>query len=1619
MNKPADGSRTGSSESAVLDAVAAKVCAQVQAGDRALLEAFARQYYRQVDPEDLAARSVDDLAGAALSHWHFGRVRTAADRGRARVRVLSPSAAEHGWSSRHTVIEVVNDDMPFLVDSSSMEVNRQGLTLHLIVHPVLAVERDAAGVVRRVASRRDAPELPRESWMHIEVDRLVDPAARQNLAAGIERVLGDVRAATADWQAMKARLRAAIDEVAERVPEAARGEQDETRRFLEWLAKDHLLLLGYREHELTTHDGEDALKLVPGSGLGILRETGEEKVSGSFAALPSQARALARAATPIVLMTKANARATVHRPGYVDYIGIKRYDAAGNVVGEHRFLGLLTSSAYAERVTAIPLLSGKVTAVANRAGLAPDSHLGKALTHILETYPRDELFAIGVDELYDIAIGILRLGERARFRLFVRRDPFDRFVSCLIYVPRENYGTELRRRFIDLLTSAFNGQSAEFDVLLTDAMLARIHITVRTTPGQIPPFDWRELEARLAQAARRWDDELRDALIDSEGEARGAQLFKRWQRAFPAAYRERVSAQAAVADIRRIDALTDGQAAFALYRPLGAAENTLGFKVYRAGSAVVLSSSLPMLERMGLLVLTEHPSQARPEPGVPVWIHDFELQAPDGLEIDIDTLRPLFEDAFARVMDGRIDNDDFNRLVLRAQLPADEIVVLRAYAKYMKQTGFALSQAAIESALTTHPGVARQLVNLFKLRFDPARQDSEAAAAVTMQLSAIESALEKVSNLNDDRALRQMLALVMATLRTNFWRRNDKGEPRPYLSFKFDPAKVPGLPEPKPMFEIFVYSTRFEGVHLRGGKVARGGLRWSDRPEDFRTEVLGLVKAQMVKNTVIVPVGSKGGFVLKKAPPLGGQMSEREAFMAEGVACYKDFLRGLLDLTDNIVGGQVVPPPQTVRHDGDDPYLVVAADKGTATFSDYANGVSREYGHWLGDAFASGGSAGYDHKKMGITARGAWESVKRHFREMGVDTQATDFTVVGIGDMSGDVFGNGMLLSRHIKLVAAFDHRHVFIDPDSDPAVSFAERERLFALPRSSWADYNAALISKGGGVWPRSAKSIPVSPEARAVLGIEAESLTPNELLNAILKAPVDLLYNGGIGTYVKASSESHADVGDRANDAIRVNGRQLRCKVVAEGGNLGCTQRGRIEFASNGGRINTDAIDNSAGVDTSDHEVNIKILLGLVIADGEMTEKQRNALLAEMTDEVAALVLRDNYFQTQALSLAGRVGPRLLEQQQRFIRFLERKGRLNRALEFLPTDEEFNDRKARGVSLTSPERAVLLAYSKMWLFDELLAADLPDDPWVATALERYFPSALRSRYAAVMPRHPLKREIVATHVLNSMVNRVGATFVHRLMEATGRDPAQIVRAYLLARECFGLVPIWQEIEALDNRVPDVVQASMVIELGRLVLRATMWFLRSRRLAAPMAETIGRFGPAVAALAKREVARRTAAGSDAAAADHQDRRWIAAGVPAQLAHRVACAQPMVAALDIMETAESVGQPIERVADVHLAIGEHLGLNRVRQLIAALPADGFWEGRAKAALGDDMASLQQALTAEALRLSAGGGDPLERWSARNGGALERVQRLLGELAEVRNADLAMLSVALRELRNLA
>ncbi len=1596
-----------------IEAVVAQVRARVPADRSPALERFVREYFRQVAPDDLAEREPADLYGAALSHWNFGRRRASAA---TRVRVFNPSGGEHGWQSTHTVIEVVSDDMPFLVDSVTMEVNRHGLTLHLFVHPIVRVVRDGDGVLTDVVAAPPQDDTaPAESFMHIEVDRIVDAARLEDLARDIERVLSDVRAATGDWPAMKRKVDDVIAESAKRPPPLPADALAEDRAFLAWLVDDHFVLLGYRCNDLVTLPDGDALRAVPGTGLGILRDTERGAVSGSFAALPPQARALARSPQLLVL-SKSSSRSTVHRPGHLDYVGVRRFDAKGKVIGEHRFLGLYTSTAYSSDPAEIPLLRRKVANVIAQAGVVPGSHAAKALRNILENYPRDELLQISEAELLANATGILHLGERQRFRLFVRRDPYERMLACLLYAPRENYTTTLRLTWQRILVQAFNGTSADFSVFLSESALARVLIIVRTTPGQIPPVDIPALEARLATASRRWEDDLAQALVERLGEARGRPLFKRFGAAFPAAYREDVPAGNAVGDVEMIARVADeGTLGLNLYRPLEAAPGMLRFKLTRRGAPVALSDSLPMLERMGLRVLDERPYRIAAPGSEPVWIHDFGLALAGREEIEADSVHELFEDAFARIFAGEVENDGFNRLVLAAELPAVEITVLRAYARYLRQTGFPLSQAFIEQTLAANHGIARMLVNLFRLRFDPANIAPPPAEddPARRQLAAIETALERVANLSEDRVLRHYVALIQATLRTNFWRTDANGARRSFLSFKFDPAKVPGLPDPKPWFEIFVYSTRFEGVHLRGGKVARGGLRWSDRPEDFRTEVLGLMKAQMAKNTVIVPVGSKGGFVLKKAPPA----SERDLYLKEGIACYQDYLRGLLDLTDNFVNGAVAPPPQVRRHDEDDTYLVVAADKGTASFSDYANAISAEYGFWLGDAFASGGSAGYDHKSMGITARGAWESVKRHFRELGLDTQTTDFTVVGIGDMSGDVFGNGMLLSKHIRLVAAFDHRHVFLDPDPDAATSFAERERLFRLPRSSWADYSAELISAGGGVWPRSAKTIPVSPQVRAVLGVAADSLAPNDLINAILKAPVDLLYNGGVGTYVKSSKESHAEVGDRANDTLRVDGRELRCRVVGEGGNLGFTQLGRVEYALAGGHIYTDAIDNSGGVDTSDREVNLKILLGIPIAEGDLTVKQRDTLLAGMTDEVASLVLRDNEFQTQALSVTGRRGIDLLDQQARFMGFLEKSGRLHRAIEYLPDEETLKSRRAAKIGLTAPENAVLLAYSKMWLFDELVRSPLPDDPWVAATLARYFPAQVRERFAGYLPRHPLRREIIATYVTNSMLNRVGATFVHRVAEMTGATPSEIVRAYLITREVFDFVPLWDGIEALNGKVEDRVQAEMLIETGRTITRATSWFLRCPRLDEDMAATIASFRSGVNEV-RTALQHARYAGSQPGAAT----KYVTAGVPESLATRVVGFDTLFGALDITEIAATTGRPAATVTAVYFELSQRLGLAWLRERIGLLPADTHWQALARTSMRDDLAALARSLATRVLADGKGKDDDaalIGAWEARSAPTLKRAERILAELRALPALDASMLAVALRELRHLA
>ena len=1599
-------------KTALLAEITKLVANKVPAAQRAYAQIFATKYCNGIDADDLVARDAETWSALALAHFGFGQQFQS---GAPKMRIFNPKLAEHRWEATCTVVEFINDDMPFLVDSIAMEVNRQGIGVQLIIHPLFSAERDDHGELTNLHDAREGERL--ESWIHVEIERISDPARLKALGDGLVSVLSDVRAAVEDWPKMVAKVTETIHAMGGAAKSVPLEELDEARAFLTWAGDSHFTFLGYREYELAEMNGTDVLKIIPNSGLGILREPKLGGVSQSFNELPAALRALARKPT-LLALTKANSRATVHRSGYLDYIGVKRFDAQGSVIGERRFIGLYTSSTYHANPQQIPLLRQKIQRVMDRAGFPHSSHAGKNLYSILDNWPRDELFQIGEDELFDTALGVLRLGERARTKLFVRRDIYARFYSCLIYLPRENYNTEVRLKLQEILKRAFNGISAEFNVQLSESVLARIHMLVRTSPAADSAVDLKALEAQVVAAVRRWQDGVFERLVQIAGEGAANDARREFVLPFPAAYTEDTGPDQAVADFVAAKSITADKAiAMSLYRQAGErARRALRFRLYHLGKPVPLSGSLPMLENMGVRVEGERSYVIERNDAPAVYIHDFALSPLDAA-FHLEDVKLKFENAFARIWAKDIENDGFNRLTLAAGIASDEIVMLRAYAKYLKQTGFTFSQQYIENTLANHAGITEELVGLFHSRFNPAL-DEDRNGMVTLGVTAIENALDHVANADEDRILRRLLAVIQATVRTNYYQVDAAGKKKSYVSFKLDSAKVPELPDPRPLFEIFVYSPRVEGIHLRGGKVARGGLRWSDRPEDYRTEVLGLVKAQMVKNAVIVPVGSKGGFVLKAAPPA----ADRDAYMKEGIACYQIFLRGLLDLTDNLVKGKVVPPMNVIRHDADDPYLVVAADKGTATFSDYANAISIEYGHWLDDAFASGGSAGYDHKKMGITAKGAWESVKRHFNEMGLNTQTTDFTVVGIGDMSGDVFGNGMLLSEHIRLVAAFDHRHIFLDPNPDAARTFKEHKRLFNLPRSSWEDFDLALISTGGGIYPRGAKSILLTPEVKASLGIapSIDTMTPVELMRAILKAPVDLFYNGGIGTYVKASYQSHAEVGDRATDALRVNGNELRCKVVAEGGNLGCTQLGRVEYAMNGGRICTDAIDNSAGVDCSDHEVNIKILLRAAIDAGKLAEKDRNALLAEMTDEVGQLVLKDNYFQTQSLAVSGVRAEKLLEAQARFMRHQEKSGRLNRKVEFLPSDEEIAERRAKNQGLTSPERAVLLAYSKMELFDALIASNLIDDDYVARALITYFPTALQQKFADVMPMHPLKREIIATEIANSTINRTGSVFVHRMQEETGATAAEVVRCFILARDIFCVGDLWAAIDALDHKVPAATQSEMLIDAGRLVLRATLWFLRRRAERMPIADVLQLFAPGVAATSKRLPALLSA--EDLAALKVGEERLASQGIPVALASEMARLDAMYSVLDIIENAQELNRAVELAAQVYFALGGKLNMRWIGAQVTALPFDTHWRGMARAAMRDDLANLQRQLTSGVLKLSPSVDDPSEliaAWEVHHEKALARMREVMADLKSVRVCDLAMLSVLLRELRGLA
>lgn len=1592
--------------------------------------AFLQRYYLHTAPEDLTDRDPVDIYGAALSHFRLGETRP---QGTANVRVHTPTVEENGWTCTHTVVEVVTDDMPFLVDSVTNELTRQGRGIHVVIHPQVVVRRDLTGKLIEVLTLPPVGDLPHdahtESWIHVEIDRETDRGDLKQITADLLRVLSDVREAVEDWEKMRdAALRMADELPAEPVATDLRDmEIDEARELLRWLAADHFTFLGYREYQLRA---DDSLAAVPGTGLGILRSdpqhAGEEghPVSPSFERLPADARAKAREHKLLVL-TKANSRATVHRPSYLDYIGVKKFDADGNVVGERRFLGLFSSAAYTESVRRVPVIRRKVDEVLERAGFSPNSHDGRDLLQILETYPRDELFQTPADELESIATSVLYLQERRRLRLYLRQDEYGRYYSALVYLPRDRYTTGVRLRIIDILKEELDGISVDFTAWNTESILSRLHFVVRVPQGtelsQLSDSDKERIEARLVEAARSWADGWNEALNAELGEERAAELSRRYGNAFPEGYKADHTPRSAVTDLIHLERLGEEKDfALSLYEPVGAAPEERRFKIYRKGDAISLSAVLPVLSRLGVEVTDERPYELRCSDRSIAWIYDFGLRMPksqSGGDYLGDDGRERFQEAFAATWTGKAENDGFNALVLSAGLGWRQAMVLRAYAKYLRQAGSTFSQDYMEDTLRNNVHTTRLLVSLFEARMSPDRQRA-GHELVDALLEELDAALDQVASLDEDRILRSFLTVIKATLRTNFFQEAAGGKPHDYVSMKFDPQAIPDLPAPRPAFEIWVYSPRVEGVHLRFGKVARGGLRWSDRREDFRTEILGLVKAQMVKNTVIVPVGAKGGFVAKQLPD---PAVDRDAWLAEGIASYKTFISALLDITDNMVAGEVVPPADVVRHDEDDTYLVVAADKGTATFSDIANGVAEQYNFWLGDAFASGGSAGYDHKGMGITARGAWESVKRHFRELAVDTQSEDFTVVGIGDMSGDVFGNGMLLSEHIRLVAAFDHRHIFIDPKPDAATSYAERRRVFELPRSSWADYSTDLISAGGGIFPRTAKSIPVNAHIREALGIEDKvaKMTPADLMKAILKAPVDLLWNGGIGTYVKASTETHADVGDKANDPIRVDGADLRVRVVGEGGNLGLTQLGRIEFALHGGKINTDAIDNSAGVDTSDHEVNIKILLNGLVTDGDMTVKQRNKLLAEMTDEVGRLVLRNNYAQNTAIANALAQSKDMLHAQQRFMRHLVREGHLDRALEFLPTDRQIRERLGAAQGLTSPETAVLLAYTKITVADELLHTSLPDDPYLHGLLHTYFPAALREKFPEHIDNHPLHREITTTVLVNDTVNTGGTTYLHRLREETGASLEEIVRAQTVARAIFRSGVVWDGVEALDNRVEAAVLTRIRLHSRRLVERGTRWLLNNRPQPLQLAETVEFFGDRVEQVWSQLP--KLLRGADLEWYQKIYDELSGAGVPDELATRVAGFSSAFPTLDIVSVADRMGRDPMDVAEVYYDLADRLHITQLMDRIIELPRADRWQSMARASIREDLYAAHQALTADVLAVGNGTSTPEQRfkaWEEKNAPILSRARTTLDEIQGSDAFDLANLSVAMRTMRTL-
>lgn len=1593
--------------SVILDNVCKLIHKKVRADNVLLVEKFAKALYSNMSKEDLANRNDSDLYGAALSLWNSLEKNTSDD---AVIRVFNPEVAKDGWQSSHTIVEIIAKDMPFLVDSVRMAMTRENIASHLLLHSPLKIQRDENDKISGLSGLKAEQEsTSTKTVFFIEIDRQTDSAVIESFKQELESVLTDVSVAVEDWQPIREKLIAVSKELPKRRAGKNNAEVDETVEFLDWLVKDNFTLMGYRQYELSPIQGDYELKGVMETSLGLMKNAGVEHTR-LLSELPEAARQDARSSN-LLILTKTNSLSRVHRPAYIDYVGVKRFDDKGNVIGEDRFIGLFSSNFYNYSAADVPVLKSKIDRIMQMCDFAKGTHAYKAVLNILETYPRDELVQARESELLEVAMGVLQVQERDMCRLFVRKDAYGRFFSCMVYVPRERYNTALRHETQNILANAFNSdEKVEFTTYFSESTLARTHYTVRVTDNNIE-YKVKDIENNLVEAARTWEDKLQSALLEQAGEARGNELNRKYAQAFARSYKDEVLPSAAVVDIEKLEMLNDeNKLEMLFYRPQEEANsNVVRLSLFHKDEPIHLSDVMPMLENFGLRVVGETPYSVKTSDGGINWIMDFSMLIDSKGMADFDKISARFRAALTSVWNNRLENDGFNRLVLMGGLTGREASILRAYAKYMRQIGVTFSQAYIEGTFANYPHIAAKIVNLFTKKFSV---KSPASEKTLEKLSTeIYLELENVANLDDDRIIRLYVDMIVATLRTSFFQKDGNGQFKSYVSFKIKPSLIPGVPLPLPAFEIFVYSPRIEGVHLRYGSVARGGLRWSDRREDFRTEVLGLVKAQQVKNAVIVPVGSKGGFVCKQLP------TEREAFLKEGQECYKIFIRGLLDITDNIVQGEIVAPVDVTRHDGDDAYLVVAADKGTATFSDIANGIANEYNFWLGDAFASGGSVGYDHKKMGITARGAWESVKRHFREMDIDCQTTDFTVVAIGDMAGDVFGNGMLLSKHTRLQVAFNHMHIFIDPTPDAAATYPERERLFKLPRSSWEDFNKDLISAGGGVFSRAAKSITLSPEMKKMLGTKKASMTPTELIKAALMMDYDLLWNGGIGTYVKSSKETDADVGDRANDALRINGGELGAKVFGEGGNLGATQLGRIEFAAKGGRVNTDFIDNVGGVTCSDNEVNIKILLNGLVTSGDLTRKQRDELLYAMTDEVSKLVLNDCYRQTHTISITQSKGSSTLKEKIRFIHALEKEGKLNRAIEFIPSDEELAERAAAGKDLTRPELAILVSYSKMVLKESFVTDEITENPYYRQLLVNSFPLPLREKFNEAMDNHPLRKEIIATKLANQIVNDMGLNFMVRMHEETGANEAEIALCYSIASELFQMSDTWASVVALDNKIPAAVQTEMLYQLRRTVRRVTRWFLRHRNKAQTITQIVEFFAPTFADLSANLTTYMVDKEGELLVAAAQE--LTQSGVPAELANRITGLSSLFSAMDLAEISASSKQSIDTVSHTYFKLGANMGLHWFLEQITKQPVANHWQALARASYREELDWQQRTLAEVVLNGFADDNKDvngqIEQWMDSQELLLQRWKQMLAEFRTSQTHDFAKFSVALREL----